>query len=112
MTRPSTFAFEELACNSHNYLERLIKANGLPCFRMFWTTPAEAVHDWPDFGDVTYRQLQAAIRLRRITGLPGATEEIWLNQTLALLDPADGQLYRRASPSSEPVADWDDNAKL
>lgn len=108
MTRPTAFSFEELARNCHNYLERLIDANGLPYFNVFWTTPAEAAHDWPDFGDVTSRQLQAAIMLRRMTGLPAATVEIWLNQILALIDPADGQLYRPATPYCEPVADWGD----
>src|SRR4030065_237833 len=50
---PPSFNLESYAANSINYFERLVDADGLPYFNVFWTQPAEAAHDWPDFGDVT-----------------------------------------------------------
>jgi hypothetical protein len=91
---PMTFALEPYAANSLNYLERLVDADGLPYFNVFWTQPAEAAHDWPDSGDVMTRQLQGAIMLRRMTGTEAATEKVWLRKTLALIDPGDGQVHR------------------
>ena len=33
----------------------MVDKDGLPYFNIFWTDPAEAAHDWPDFGDVMSR---------------------------------------------------------
>ena len=57
-----TFALETYARRSRNYLTRMLDESGQPYFNVFWTEPAEAAHDWPDFGHVTSRQLQAAMR--------------------------------------------------
>jgi hypothetical protein len=59
------FAFEDCAARGLNYLQRLVDPDGRPYFNVFWTEPAEAAHDWPDFGDVTARQFQGAVMLRR-----------------------------------------------
>lgn len=56
-----TFALKTYARRSFNYFNRMIDKDGLPYFNIFWTKPAEAAHDWPDFGDVMSRQLQAVI---------------------------------------------------
>jgi hypothetical protein len=94
MPPPTTFNLEHYAANSRNYYERLVDADGLPYFNVFWTSPAEAAHDWPDFGDVMSRQWQGAVMMRRMSGQEAATEKIWARQTLALIDPLDGQLHR------------------
>ena len=102
------YTFEDYARRSRNYLEGLVDAARQPYFNVFWTDPPEAAHDWPDFGDVTSRQLQGAIMLRRMSGSPVATEENWLSRVLALIDPADGLLHRPNTRYSQSVADWGD----
>ena len=78
-----TFSFESVAAKSCNYLERLVDERGIPYFNVFWTDPAEAAHDWPDFGDVMSRQLQGAVMMRRMTGRKASTEDIWLEHLLS-----------------------------
>src|SRR5512135_1951086 len=93
-TGPESFSPEHFARTSANYLERLVDAEGLPYFNVFWTNPVEAAHDWPDFGDVMSRQWQGAVMMRRMTGQEAATEKVWQRKTLAMIDPVDGQLHR------------------
>jgi hypothetical protein len=108
VSRPAAFTLESYAANSINYLERLIDADGLPYFNVFWTQPAEAAHDWPDFGDVMTRQWQGAILLRRMAGKEVATEKVWRRKVLSLIDGSDGLLHRPATSYSKLVADWGD----
>src|SRR5215467_7234538 len=75
-SKPRTFALETFAHRSLNYLNRMVDTNGLPYFNVFWTEPAEAAHDWPDFGDVMARQFQAAIMARHMTGEQCVNEAI------------------------------------
>jgi hypothetical protein len=110
MSTPVSFSLEEVAANSINYYERLVDASGLPYFNVVWAEPAEAAHDWPDFGDVMSRQLQAAVMLRHMTGRQVATESIWLRKALSFIDPVDGQMHRPETTYCKPVADWGDNA--
>jgi hypothetical protein len=110
MSQPMTFALERIALQSLNYYERLVDRDGLPYFNVFWTEPAEAAHDWPDFGDVIARQLQGVIMLRHMTGREAATEKVWYRKLLAYLDPQDGLLYRPQTSFSQRVADWGDAA--
>jgi hypothetical protein len=108
-TAPATaFTLESYARKSLNYFERLVDAEGLPYFNVFWTKPAEAAHDWPDFGDVMSRQWQGAVMLRRMTGREAATEKVWRRKSLSFIDPSDGLLHRPATSYSKPVADWGD----
>src|SRR5512135_209309 len=107
-TGPESFSPEHFARTSANYLERLVDAEGLPYFNVFWTRPPEAAHDWPDFGDVMSRQWQGAVMMRRMTGLRAATEEVWKHKSLSLIDAADGLLHRPATSYSKPGADWGD----
>lgn len=96
MPQPTTFNLEQYAANSRHYFESLVDADGLPYFNVFWTSPAEAAHDWPDFGDVMSRQWQGAVMMRRMTGQEAATEQRWARKTLGMIDPHDGQLHRPA----------------
>lgn len=105
----ASFSLQAIAARSANYLERLVDARGVPYFNVFWTEPAEAAHDWPDWGDVTSRQLQGAIMLRRMTGRKVATEDAWRGLILSLIE-ADGLLYRPATGWSKHEADWGDAA--
>jgi hypothetical protein len=106
--KPAALTLESYAANSLNYLERLVDADGLPYFNVFWTEPAEAAHDWPDFGDVMSRQWQGAVMLRRMAGKEAATEKVWRRTILSLIDSSDGFLHRPATSYSKPVADWGD----
>jgi hypothetical protein len=103
-----TFALETFAKRSFNYLSRMVDRNGQPYFDVFWTEPAEAAHDWPDFGDVQSRQLQAAIMARHMTGEEAPTEKVWLENVLGLIDSESGLLYRPKTSYSEHVADLGD----
>jgi hypothetical protein len=106
--RPVSFTLERYAANSVNYLENLVDADGLPYFNVFWTQPAEAAHDWPDFGDVMVRQWHGAVMLRRMTGREAATEKVWRRKVLSFIDPSDALLHRPATSYCKPVADWGD----
>jgi hypothetical protein len=102
MSTPRALTLESVAAASLNYLESLVDAGGLPYFNVFWTTPPEAAHDWPDFGDVMSRQLQGAVMLRRMTGRTAATEAVWRRKLLGGIDEHDGQLHRPAAPWCKP----------
>ncbi|MGC8638603.1 MAG: hypothetical protein ACP5XB_01850 [Isosphaeraceae bacterium] len=107
---PQTFAIETFVHRTYNYLDSMVDGNGLPYFNIFWTDPAEAAHDWPDFGDVTSRQLQGAIMARHLTGREAANEKRWLKRVLSSLDADTGLLVRPKTSFSEPVADLGDQA--
>lgn len=105
---PRSFTLESYAKKSINYFEGLVDGDGLPYFNVFWAEPAEAAHDWPDFGDVLSRQWQGAVMLRRMTGREAATEKVWRRKSLSFIDPADGMLHRPQTSYSRPSADWGD----
>ncbi len=103
-----TLALETYARRSLNYYDRMVDRNGLPYFNIFLTDPPEAAHDWPDFGDVTSRQYQAAIMVRRMTGESSRMEPVWRRRILSLIDPESGLLVRPQTPYSEKTASLDD----
>lgn len=105
-----TFAIETYVGRTYNYLDNLVDKDGLPYFNVFWTDPSEAAHDWPDFGDVTSRQLQGAIMARHLTGKEARNEKLWLKKVLSYLDPETGLLMRPKTSFSEPVADPGDQS--
>ena len=105
-----TFAIETFVTRTYNYLDNMVDKDGLPYFNIFWTDPAEAAHDWPDFGDVMSRQLQAAIMARHLTGKEARNEKLWVKKVLSYLDPETGLLMRPKTSFSEPVADLGDQA--
>jgi hypothetical protein len=107
---PRTFALETFARRSLNYFNRMVDTNGLPYFNIFWTEPAEAAHDWPDFGDVMSRQFQAAIMARHMTGERAPSEAIWRRKLLGLIDAETGLLTRPQTAFSQKVADPGDQA--
>ncbi len=105
-----SFALETYAARAVHYYENLVDPGGLPYFNVFWTDPPEAVHDWPDFGDVMSRQLQGCAMARLMTGRPSQIEGRWLKNILGLIDPARGLLTRPATNFSEHKADFGDAA--
>jgi hypothetical protein len=107
---PRTFAVETYVGRAYNYLDRMVDKDGLPYFDVFWIEPAEAAHDWPDFGDVTTRQLQGAIMARHLTGREARNEKAWMKATLARLDPEGGLLLRPKTSYCSPGADPGDQA--
>jgi hypothetical protein len=104
-----TIAMETYAGRSYNYLENLVDSENLPYFNVFWTDPAQAAHDWPDFGDVMSRQLQGVIMGRVMTGKGTPIEEAWLNKSLSYINPKTGLLTRPETSFSKPIADTGDN---
>jgi len=107
---PQTFAIETYVARAYNYLENMVDRDGRPYFDIFWTDPAEAAHDWPDFGDVMSRQWQAAIMARHLTGKEAHIEKLWAKKILSYPDPKTGLLMRQKTTFSEHVADPDDQA--
>jgi hypothetical protein len=88
----------------------MVDKEGLPYFNIFWTDPAEAAHDWPDFGDVMSRQWQAAIMARHLTGKEARNEKLWAKKIFSYLDPKTGLLMRPKTSFSKPEADLGDQA--
>ena len=89
-----SFHLEQEALASTNYLERLVDpATGFTYFNVFRTTPAEAVHDWPDFLDVPGRSAETCVLLRAMTGRPVATEHAFFRRILGFQE-ADGLFWR------------------
>lgn len=103
-----TFAIETYVQRAYNYLDNMVDAEGLPYFNIFWTDPAEAAHDWPDFGDVMSRQLQAAIMARHMTGREARNEKLWLKKISSYLDPKTGLLVRPQTQFSKAEANLGD----
>jgi len=109
-TVPRTFAIETFVARTYNYLDHLVDRDALPYFNVFWTDPCEAAHDWPDFGDVMSRQLQAAVMARHLTGREALHESTWLRKVRSYLHAETGLLMRPRTTFSEPVADLGDQA--
>ena len=105
---PQTFALETYARRSFNYCNRMVDKDGLPYFNIFWTEPAEAAHDWPDFGDGMPRQFQAVVMARHMTGETLPIEAVWRQKILNLIDPETGFLTRPQTNFSKRVADEGD----
>jgi hypothetical protein len=105
-----TFALESYAQRGFNYCNRMVDKDGLPYFNIFWTEPAEAAHDWPDFGDVMARQFQAVVMARHMTGETAPIEAVWRQKILGLIDPETGLLTRPQTSYSRKVADEGDQA--
>ncbi len=104
------FRLERFARRNANYLEQMVDSHGLPYFNTFWTDPAECVHDWPDYGDVNSRQLEAAVMSRYMTGVPVRSEPTMratARQYLKL--GGDGLLWRPETPYTRLGADLGDN---
>ena len=102
---PRTFAVETYVGRTYNYLDKMVDKDGLPYFNVFWTDPAEAAHDWPDFGDVTSRQLQGADHGPAHDRKRARNEKRWLRNVLSYLDPETGLIVRpkTRSPSTWPA---------
>ncbi|MGA3326601.1 MAG: twin-arginine translocation signal domain-containing protein [Terriglobia bacterium] len=109
-TEFQTLALETYMQRSFNYCNRMVDASGQPYFNIFWTEPAEAAHDWPDFGDVTSRQYQGVVMGRRMTGVTTPIEAVWRGNILGHLDPESGLLTRPETSYSHRVADPGDQA--
>jgi hypothetical protein len=105
-----TFALETYMRRSYNYCHRMVDAKGQPYFNILWTEPAEAAHDWPDFGDVTARQYQGVTMGRHMTGVTSPLEKVWRGNILHDIDPASGLLTRPETSYSQRKADAGDQA--
>lgn len=82
-----------------NFLNNCVDKNRsfLPYFSiMFKNDPAEARHDWPDFGDLTGRYVEAFILARKMLKIeePFETEVALRELLLSYFDEGDGLSYR------------------
>jgi hypothetical protein len=84
----TSFNLEEYAARSFNYYSKMVDKDHLPYFNIFWTDPAEAVHDWPDLHDVMTRQLQGIVCGRKMTGIVSDIEKIWYKKTVSQIQPS------------------------
>jgi len=99
IVKSDTLIIEDKAMLSLNHLTRNLdpKLNYEPYFwTMFDSDPVEARHDFPDFGDITGRYLDALILMRRMTGSEtGELEEQKLKELLlSYFSEGDGLNYR------------------
>lgn len=108
MSTHNTFALETYARRAYTYINEMVDSDHLPYFDIFWEEPAEAAHDWPDFGDVMTRALQGAVMARHMTGIESPNEKIWLKKALIYINPNTGLLTRPDTSFSEPKADLGD----
>jgi hypothetical protein len=109
---PQTFALETYVLRSYNYLDRMVDRNGLPYFDVFATDPAEAAHDYCDFGDLTSRQWQAAVMARRMTGVEARNEKHWAQNALSYIDPRTGLTGIPKTPYLRELGDPDDQSLI
>jgi hypothetical protein len=82
-----------------NFLNQNVdkKKGNLPYFwTIFESDPAEARHDWPDFGDLTSRYIEAFIVARRMLGLPELfnVEKAQRKLLISYFNEGDGLNYR------------------
>ncbi len=105
-----TLALETYAMSGYNYCNRMVDKDGVPYFNIFWAEPAEAAHDWPDFGDVMSRQYQGVVMVRHMTGVTAPIEAVWRQKCLSYIDPGNGLLTRPETSYSKQVADDGDQA--
>ena len=75
-------------------------------FTDFKNDPAESMHDWPDFGDLTGRYVEAFSKARNLLGItsPGEVEVGLRDLLMSYFDSGDGLSYR---PKPEkPYFSW------
>jgi len=105
-----TFSLENSVKRSFNYLDSMVDKDCQPYFNVFMTVPAEAAHDWPDFGDVMSRQLQAAVFAGYMTGNFPVNTDKWYEKLFSYIDKDSGLLYRPETDYSRFEADPGDQA--
>ena len=100
---PDTLNLEDHIRLSFNYLKGCLDRNWnfLPYFRTYFYPEPKFEHEWPDFGDLTARFLDAFILARCMTGSDeGLKEEEELGKLLiSYFSEGDGLSYR-------PKTDW------
>lgn len=92
-SRNTTINLEQAMKLGANHLEKMVDDRGRTYFDVFWTQPAEAVFDWPDFVDLPARYIEAATMIEPMLGRPVKTLPAlkrWLYSHLE----ADGLFYR------------------
>ena len=105
-----SFLVEDACLLNYDYMCNMLDDKGQPYFHVFHESPPCAVHDWPDFGDVTSRQLQAMVMTRHMTGVKCPCEDTYRRKLYGLISDKDGLLYRPASSYSRKTADVGEHA--
>lgn len=108
--RAKAFSLENSVRRSLHYLDSMVDKDCQPYFNIFMTIPAEAAHDWPDFGDVMSRQLQAAVFAGHMTGYFPVNTDKWREKLFSYIDKNSGLLFRPETHYSRWVADPGDQA--
>ena len=97
-----TFNLEESLRLGASHLESLVDEQGRTYFNIFWTTPAEAVFDWPDYVDLPARYIEAAMMVEPVLGRKVTTVPA-LRKWLYSMVEQDGLAYR---PNTKIADHW------
>ncbi len=112
MVIPGHVDFEGRARLHANFVERMVDpATSQPYFTIFDHAPPQAVHDWPDFGDLTARFLESALMVEVMTGYRPATTDRLGELLLGYFDGGNGLNYRPQTSYSQHVAELFDQSR-
>jgi len=104
--------FEGRARLHSNFVERMVDpVTGQPYFTVFDQAPPQAIHDWPDFGDLTARFLESALMVEVMTGYRPATTNRLGELLLGYFDGGNGLNYRPQTSYSQHVAELFDQSR-
>ena len=109
-----TFNLKNRMILSLNCLSRLLdpRLDYLPYFNVFMTDPPEACHDWPDYGDMTGRYLEAHLMIEEMTGVKTIEQEKLKALLLSFFSGNDGLSYRHPKPWHEKSALMFDQSRV
>jgi hypothetical protein len=107
----ATFNLEDPMRLGGSHLESLVDDQGRTYFNVFWTRPAEAVFDWPDYVDLPARYLEAAALIQPVLGRPVKTAPALRRWLFSFFEP-DGLCYRPETLVSNHWAELFDQARL
>jgi len=104
--------FEGRARLHANFVQQMVDPiTAQPYFIVFDQTPPQAVHDWPDFGDLTARYLESALMVEVMTGYRPTTTDRLGDLLIQYFDSGDGLNYRPETSYSQHVAELFDQSR-
>ncbi len=104
--------FEGRARLSANFIEQMVDpVTSQPYFAVFNQAPPQAVHDWPDFGDLTARYLESALMVEVMTGYRPTTTARLGELLLGYFDSGDGLNYRPETSYTQHIAELFDQSR-
>lgn len=90
-----SMSFEARADMSRHFIQNAVDpCTGQPYFDVYYGSPVQMAHDWPDFGDLTARYWEASYMIRDMTGRAPANMQQLGDSLLGWMDSEDGLNYR------------------